>query len=835
MFCIKEISKLYHTKDSDVVGIQDMNVTFPDKGLVAIVGKSGSGKTTLMNVLSGLDERTSGSILFGEEVLSDYNEKQWDHFRNQYVGIVFQNFNLVEDMTVEENLALPLKILEADPEGIREEVERVLEYVNLSGYGNRQIHELSAGQKQRIAIARAIIKSPDVILADEVTGNLDSENAKQVFRLLDKISKSCLVVVITHDKAAAYQYGDRILTIADGKLVSDEDNRKAKELSIKEYNILLSDDVNQVTCQVRKSLDELDIKKEILGTLTPDQSEVKYTLSFKLAKEDDTEEQTVLQKRNYKTKSLGFKDMIGMSLANLSKRKVRLAITSILFVFTCTLFFVSNSIYKNDYVRSLSDYMQDKGFNSMVLTRDAVRVDDLGREYQSQLSNGKHFLSDIQTVIKQEDFIPCLEEYDIQYEGTPERVKYCTSNMLIHNKNKYFEKLDIEGRLPEKSNEIVLDMKVAKTLGITSEAINQKVTIYEQEYKVVGIWHTKTDGDERYSILAEAFADSMQNEDKSIHFEGNNLVESAATSEYVHASTGLGSLKWAETQPDKYKLVYGAMPKEKNEILISTDLAERAGWTGDDNFVMEHQLPDLYAKKYNDIYDNKMNMYDYLGKNVKITGIYAKEPEDGNANILIAEDIYKKIRTDYYSSLFYNKYMINIESYDCYTILKKLTDLGFRVDMDTSMYIYLFMDMTAKLQKGLRFAVIVSMFMTICMMLSYIIYNIKDHAKKIGILRAIGVARNDIAKMFLSETCLISLFSVVLAMLCSVLLVGKINDTINQFTKIDTLHVLTMNYWNIGLLSVGIIVISVVMTMFPVFKMVREKAIYLINGSMEEG
>lgn len=838
MFKIENLSRIYHTKNDGIAGIQNFSMTLPDKGLVFVMGKSGSGKTTLMNVLAGLDDKTSGTVLLNDEIITDYSEKQWDHFRNKYMGIVFQSFNLIEDMNVYDNLALPLKILDTDSRVITQEVNRVLEYVSLSGYENRKIFELSAGQKQRIAIARAIIKSPDIILADEVTGNLDPNSSKQIFELLDKISKRCLVVIITHDKTAAYKYGDRIITIADGLLVSEEDNTKAKEIAVKKYHITLKDRVNQIEYNQDKQLDEFDIKSEILKSLemNPNQTEINYSISFQLDNKEEAEDDGVLWKSNHNIKNLSFIEIMKLAVNNLTKRKTRLAITSILFLFTCTLFFITNIICNNDYIRSFSNYLEDKKITSMIPFRTETYIDNLKNEFETQVYKGKNFLQDISTVINKENIIKSLKEYDIGYTNAIGEEKFCITNFIINNNSEYFQNLEIEGRLPSRHNEILIDEKTADYFGITSNNLKETVTVYEDDFIVTGILYGTIQSDEYYSVLSQEFIQEKMRQEESIYFYANNLVLSASTRNYTSSATGIGAVSWIQAQGSSLKLIYGRLPSEKNEILISAELAEEAGWDGTDNFVTSYRLPDLYDEKYNNIYDDKMNMYDFMGKQVQVVGIYEGEQADEtkNSNILIQDSVYKELKESYYELLYQDEYIINIDGYETYGTINALTDAGYKVNTDTSMYIYLFMDLTEKLGKGLNIAVLISMLMTIFMMMSYIVYNIRDHAKKIGILRAIGVGSKDITRMFLVETSAISCIAVSLSIGASALLVRIMNSKINQITRTVTLHMLTVNYSFILLLSVGIFIISVIMTMIPEIRFMHMKSIHLINDSLDE-
>lgn len=228
MLKIEGICKAY----GDFYALRDISIELPSSGFVFVNGISGSGKTTLMNLLAGLALPTSGNIYYNNHNIMQYTQREWAEYRNAVVGIVFQSFNLMEDMTVEENLLLPLYLQKIEFEEKKRCMQEILEYVGLLGYEKHKGNELSAGQKQRIAIARAMIKQPKIILADEATGNLDYVNSESILELFNSISKQCLVILISHDKSAAERYGDRIITLSNGVVISDIDNKLVKQLSL---------------------------------------------------------------------------------------------------------------------------------------------------------------------------------------------------------------------------------------------------------------------------------------------------------------------------------------------------------------------------------------------------------------------------------------------------------------------------------------------------------------------------------------------------------------------------------------------------------------------------
>ena len=216
MIVAKNLTKVYKTGGKEVKALDNVNFVLPDSGMVFIVGKSGSGKSTLLNMISGLDKITSGQVIAGGNSVGAMTNKMKEKYLSSYIGYVFQDYRLIEDFTVRQNVALAADISASD-----ESPERYLKLVGLSGYENRLPKELSGGQKQRVAIARALIKKPKVILADEPTGNLDAATTEEILKLLKAISKTTLVLIVSHNLRDAETYADRIIELSDGRIISD--------------------------------------------------------------------------------------------------------------------------------------------------------------------------------------------------------------------------------------------------------------------------------------------------------------------------------------------------------------------------------------------------------------------------------------------------------------------------------------------------------------------------------------------------------------------------------------------------------------------------------------
>lgn len=245
MIRIKNLNKFYNKKASNEIHvINDVSLELPDKGLIAVFGQSGCGKTTLLNAIGGLDRVDGGTIEIDGTVMSRYDSKKWDALRNRDIGYVFQNFNLLNDLSVYDNLDAALKLAGvADKTERDERILHTLSVLGLLKYKKRRPTSLSGGQQQRVAIARAICKRPKIILADEPTGNLDERNSITVMDALKQISESCLVLLVTHESRLARFYADETISVADGKIVDRSNNADDGKLDVNDNAVIYLKDL----------------------------------------------------------------------------------------------------------------------------------------------------------------------------------------------------------------------------------------------------------------------------------------------------------------------------------------------------------------------------------------------------------------------------------------------------------------------------------------------------------------------------------------------------------------------------------------------------------------
>ena len=219
MIRTENLTRIFRTEEIETIALNGVNINVKDGEFVAIMGPSGCGKSTLLNILGLLDTPTEGKYWLGDEEVGHLKERERTAYRKGRIGFVFQNFNLIDELTVEENIDLQLKYLGIGKAERKERVLDILRKVKLSHRAKHYPHQLSGGQQQRVAIARAVVGKPSIILADEPTGNLDSKNGMEVMQLLSELNnEGTTIVMVTHSKHDA-TYASRIINLFDGQVV----------------------------------------------------------------------------------------------------------------------------------------------------------------------------------------------------------------------------------------------------------------------------------------------------------------------------------------------------------------------------------------------------------------------------------------------------------------------------------------------------------------------------------------------------------------------------------------------------------------------------------------
>ena len=237
MLEIKNISKSYVTGTFTQKALDNFSLKFRREEFVSILGQSGSGKTTLLNILGGLDKYDEGDLIINDKSTKSFKEKDWDAYRNNCIGFIFQNYNLITHISILENIEMGMTLSGVGSKEKREKALEALKKVGLEEHAHKKPNQLSGGQMQRVAIARALATDPDIILADEPTGALDSKTSQQIMKLIKEISKDKLVIMVTHNRQLAEEYSTRIVELKDGKLISDSNPIKKVEKDAETFSI----------------------------------------------------------------------------------------------------------------------------------------------------------------------------------------------------------------------------------------------------------------------------------------------------------------------------------------------------------------------------------------------------------------------------------------------------------------------------------------------------------------------------------------------------------------------------------------------------------------------
>ena len=237
MLEIKNISKSYVTGTFTQKALDNFSLKFRREEFVSILGQSGSGKTTLLNIIGGLDKYDEGDLIINDKSTKSFKEKDWDAYRNNCIGFIFQNYNLITHISILENIEMGMTLSGVGSKEKREKALEALRKVGLEEHAHKKPNQLSGGQMQRVAIARALATDPDIILADEPTGALDSKTSQQIMKLIKEISKDKLVIMVTHNRQLAEEYSTRIVELKDGKLISDSNPIKKVEKDAETFSI----------------------------------------------------------------------------------------------------------------------------------------------------------------------------------------------------------------------------------------------------------------------------------------------------------------------------------------------------------------------------------------------------------------------------------------------------------------------------------------------------------------------------------------------------------------------------------------------------------------------
>lgn len=493
MIKLNNVDKKFNKgKKNEIHVLNDVNLTFPDKGLVVLLGASGSGKTTLLNVIGGLDKIDSGSISIRNKEVSNLDTNEWDELRNEQIGYIFQNYNLQPRLSVYDNVAFVLKMVGiTDVLEIDRRVSYILKALGMYDFRKKKALQLSGGQQQRVAIARALVKNPDIVIADEPTGNLDSKNTTDIMNIIKEIAKEKLVVLVTHERHLADFYGNRIIEIVDGKIVSDIHNEQVDDHGLVDDQVIYLKDLNETDNISGKLLNVgLFSDQEINNNIKVDLIFKNNTLylnvdsSIKNIKLANSQEGLVIKDEHYvrKTRSELLETEFDTNIldhSNLekekhfvvsSKRNIKLAISKVLSFgrkgkLMLASFFLSGVVVA--FAMALL-------FSILIINPNIFVEDGTVRLYQENASNQmlpltipfeelEELINDDYYVINEINYYDDLPTLTLSVDAPSMKNNELTRNGTLIIEESLNKKEIIKGRNPEKTNEILISEGMAES------------------------------------------------------------------------------------------------------------------------------------------------------------------------------------------------------------------------------------------------------------------------------------------------------------------------------------------------------------------------------------
>ena len=786
MIRFENVSKEYRSKKGgSTKALTDININLNNKGLIFIIGKSGSGKSTLLNILGGLDSKTSGKIYIDNKDIDSFKEKDFDSYRNTYIGFIFQDFNLLEEYNVFDNVMLSAKLQKKKVD--KEEILNLLDRLGLKGLEYRNINELSGGQKQRVGIARALIKNPKIILADEPTGNLDSISSKETFKLLKEISKEKLVVVVSHDLENANTYADKILELQDGKAIRND-------LTIKEQD-------NSTFTSVSAKLPFKECLHFAFTSLKSNKVKLFFTIILTMI-------------------SLVF---MGISVNS--------------FLYDKGTFMAGVMRDNNEYIFDISKIEVEPAGASFPfdLTNDDLNIlkeninEELNPTYR--LYNNNRLLT-----FTYGDYV----EPDEDFDHVPMWFNYIElkDDRILGN---------IEGKIPVNSNEIMVHKNVARYIckyGILDstnniykpnsidELINSNKEIMLGDNKVIITGIVDNDLNDDYFIYVNGFVDNaILNNDINTFLTDSYLSKKEITAKNIAIYN------------NNVQLITNTITKlNKDEIIISLDLFREL----DNNF--NDELNEYLLNNSEDNYSSLINTFtnSYINTNNSFNNLYITFNGNLNSNSIkndlkvvgISLDNNNYVSNDYITeieSTNSNKYNFSYRVYeDNYNELKNIINTYETNYNRSGVYYYLTLphyddleqidSIYTFLAKYINIITLVFALFTILLFSNFIYISITYSKKQIGILRALGTNKNDIIKIFLYESIIVGIMSYIISIILWFISINLLNNSLFG-DKTYILNGIVTNPLVPILMFIYTIVISIIITFISLSKITKIKPI----------
>lgn len=804
MIRLTDVSKYFNKKKSNEIrAIDHTSVELPDKGLVTFLGNSGCGKTTLLNAIGGLDKVDAGEIFIDNERLTNRSLSKKDEIRNAYIGYIFQNYNLIDDISVFENVALVLRMIGIkDKDEIEKRVMYILERIGIAKYKNRLAKMLSGGERQRVGIARALVKNPKIIIADEPTGNLDSKNTLEIMNIIKAISREKLVILVTHEREIAQFYSSRTIEIVDGKIASDNETEYEGDLDYKIDNkIFLKDlpvhtevqkddikinyysDRENEPLNVRIVVKNNNIYVETEGNLKAGLENVEmvdrhYEKISKDIYEDYTFDYGLMLDEDYKPRYNSIYD--GRTLIIEGYRKVfsYSVIKKILLLgFVLASMFV---IYAVSNVAGVTDIKDEKfvDANQNYLLVKTPKLDMATYQKYENMEGLNYVLPGNSTV----NFTMPLDDY-YQTAGAMTGMQGSLSDINMLKKEDL-----IAGSLPTNSQEIVIDNMVAKTmldtkvpqqLGVskTDNFVGRNVKVnLMPPFKIVGVVDM---GSPSIYTDKSVFMDILINQ--TTPEQANGYVASDVPGPADGSESPIINYQLM-TDDVNLKITSGRAPENDYEALVDETLKQE--------------------KKIGDTIDLKVN-----GQKLKIVGFYTDKKNRNSTYVSPDTAKYKYILS---------QKNVTLSPVDKSEKFQQLTAEGEKV---TDMYA----NAREKYKSGMKEQ------MSATLILAFVILGISliemylmlrssflSRIKEVGVLRAIGLKKKDVYKMFLGEIIALTTITSIPAMI----VMGYI---VKGIMKVPTFEEQYMMNPSIFVISFALVfVFNIIVGLLPVFATLRK-------------
>ena len=809
MIRILGLNKYYNKgRRNQIHVINNTNLELPDKGLVALLGPSGCGKTTLLNAIGGLDRVNKGSIYINDKKITSKFSYKVDKIRNLNIGYIFQDYKLIDDMSVYDNVAMVLKMIGIkDKKEIKTRVEYILERVGMYRYRYRPCGMLSGGERQRVGIARALVKNPDIILADEPTGNLDSKNTIEIMNIIKAISRDKLVLLVTHEVDIAKFYASRILEITDGTIVKDYinkhddkiDYRIDNTLYLKDFKYSYKNSDNNINIDYYNDEDKklnlvIAVKNGNIYIKSNDDSRIEVV---------DSNSSIEIVNDHYKKLDKSVYEKYSFDFDKIINKDIKLKYSSI---------FNLGSIIKHGFKKVFGYSFVKKlllgGFflAALFVTYSVSNIIGLLTVNDSEfIVTNKNYLKIDRNKVKVEDYLNYEGMDGIIYMlpgdskvgmkvSNQEYYQTKDSNIIINGSiasNEMISSKDIiYGRYPENDNEIVIDKMVYnKTKGLemigyyeVERMVNSRV-FTNKEYTIVGIVDMGSPSiyasrNELYNIIINSKA--------GYDYDYGFGVSSVAISEELDNS----SIYSYDSYRDKIVITKGREPSNDYEVIVNESYQE------------EYKLNKEIDKKVN-------------GKKLVVVGYYKSE-DDINSYFVSSNT--KKY------DLIENSKGIIIYSKDKDKVINNFKDIGVKVidvyQSDRNNYI-------DSIKDSVNASLIVASIMLGISLIEIILMtrsSFLSRIKEVGIYRAIGVKKLDIYKMFISESFAIS----TLASLPGVLFMSYCLHVLSDVDYIGRNYV--MNVYIMILCIVIMYVFNIIVGLIPVFNTIRKSPARILSG-----